>query len=65
MVFLLFFAAYVNADVNAELEILPIGETQTKPVGSNIVLTCKMNNMDLVTDMKWLDPHGHEIDGLK
>ncbi|XP_043504363.1 fasciclin-2 [Polistes fuscatus] len=62
--FYLTFAANANA---TSLEILPSGETQTKPIGSSIILTCKPNvdNLGLVTDMQWLDPQNRVIESLK
>ncbi|XP_011882613.1 PREDICTED: fasciclin-2 isoform X3 [Vollenhovia emeryi] len=67
-VLLLQLAAYASA-ADPYLEILPSGETQTKPVGSSIILTCKPKvdtyNPSLVTSMEWLDPRGHKIESLK
>lgn len=59
-------AAYTNAE-NAHLEILPSGDTQTKPIGSSIILTCKPNvdEPSLVEDMQWFDPHNNVIESLK
>ncbi|XP_020277616.1 fasciclin-2 isoform X2 [Pseudomyrmex gracilis] len=64
-VLLLNLAAYVNA-TDPYLEILPNGETQTKPIGSSIILTCKpkVEDPQLITDMQWLDPQNREIDRL-
>ncbi|KAK2586946.1 hypothetical protein KPH14_009873 [Odynerus spinipes] len=61
---LFYLAAYANA---VSLEILPNGETQTKPIGSSIILTCKPNveNTKLITDMQWLDPQNRVIESLK
>ncbi|CAK9816691.1 Fas2 [Anthophora plagiata] len=55
--------AYAN---EASLEILPSGETQTKPIGSSIILTCKpkVDDTKLITEMKWLDPQNREIESL-
>ncbi|XP_014600914.1 PREDICTED: fasciclin-2 isoform X3 [Polistes canadensis] len=62
--FYLTFAGNANA---TSLEILPSGETQTKPIGSSIILTCKPNvdNLGLVSDMQWLDPQNRVIESLK
>lgn len=64
--FSFFLAAYVNA-MDPHLEILPTGETQTKPIGSSIILTCKpkVDDPQLITDMQWIDPHNRQIDRLK
>ncbi|XP_014600913.1 PREDICTED: fasciclin-2 isoform X2 [Polistes canadensis] len=61
--FYLTFAGNANA---TSLEILPSGETQTKPIGSSIILTCKPNvdNLGLVSDMQWLDPQNRVIESL-
>jgi len=49
------------------LEILPSGETQTKPIGSSIIVTCKpkVDDPSLVQGMQWLDPHNRVIESLK
>ncbi|XP_076247561.1 neural cell adhesion molecule fasciclin 2 isoform X2 [Calliopsis andreniformis] len=51
----------------ASLEILPSGETQTKPIGSSIILTCKpkVDDTTLISDMQWLDPQNRVIESLK
>ncbi|XP_076685211.1 neural cell adhesion molecule fasciclin 2 isoform X3 [Andrena cerasifolii] len=51
----------------ASLEILPNGETQTKPIGSSILLTCKpkVDDTKLISDMQWLDPQNRVIESLK
>ncbi|KAG7188302.1 hypothetical protein KM043_007962 [Ampulex compressa] len=51
----------------ASLEILPSGEKQTKTVGSSIMLTCKPNvdDLQLISNMQWLDPHNRVIESLK
>ncbi|XP_003699706.2 neural cell adhesion molecule fasciclin 2 isoform X2 [Megachile rotundata] len=56
-------AAYAK---QASLEILPSGDTQTKPVGSSIILTCKSNvdDIKLIKDMQWLDPQNRTIESL-
>ncbi|XP_035738486.1 fasciclin-2-like isoform X6 [Vespa mandarinia] len=56
--------AYANA---ASLEILPSGETQTKPIGSSNIFMCKPNvdNFELITNMQWLDPQNRVIESLK
>lgn len=48
---------------NAELVILPSQAVQTKPIGKNVLLTCRANveNMLLLTDMQWLDPNNRTI----
>jgi len=63
---IVFLAAYANA-ADPYLEILPNGETQTKPVGSSIILTCrpKVDNPTLVSEMQWLDPQNRVIESLK
>lgn len=62
---LLLLTAYANA-VNPYLEILPNGETQTKPIGSSIILTCKpkVDEPSLVNQMQWLDPQNRVIESL-
>lgn len=49
------------------MEILPNGETQTKPIGSSILLTCKpkVDDTKLISDMQWLDPQNRVIESLK
>ncbi|XP_029047712.1 fasciclin-2 isoform X1 [Osmia bicornis bicornis] len=56
--------AYAN---QASLEILPSGDTQTKPIGSSIILTCKpkVEDTKLIRDMQWLDPQNRVIESLK
>ena len=46
-----------------ELVILPSQAVQTKPIGKNVLLTCKANveDMHLLTDMHWLDPNNRTI----
>lgn len=46
-----------------ELQILPSQAVQTKPIGKNVLLTCKANveNMPLLTEMQWLDPNNRTI----
>ncbi|XP_012538575.1 fasciclin-2 isoform X2 [Monomorium pharaonis] len=48
------------------LEILPNGETQTKAIGSSILLTCKpkVENPTLISQMQWLDPQNYPIESL-
>ncbi|KYN04494.1 Fasciclin-2, partial [Cyphomyrmex costatus] len=48
------------------LDILPNGETQTKPIGSSIILTCKpkVDDPSLISDMQWLDPRNLVIEPL-
>ncbi|XP_076639509.1 neural cell adhesion molecule fasciclin 2 isoform X2 [Colletes latitarsis] len=48
------------------LEILPLGETQTKPIGSSIILTCnpKVEDTKLISDIQWLDPQNRVIESL-
>jgi len=63
-------AAYANAANTVRepyLEILPNGETQTKPIGSSIILTCKpkVDNPLLISQMQWLDPQNRVIESLK
>ncbi|XP_015433410.1 PREDICTED: fasciclin-2 [Dufourea novaeangliae] len=50
----------------ASLEILPSGETQTKPIGSSIILTCKpkVEDTKLISDMQWLDTQNRVIESL-
>ncbi|CAL1675768.1 unnamed protein product [Lasius platythorax] len=57
--------AFANA-IDPHLEILPSGETQTKPIGSSIILTCKpkVDNPTLVEDMQWLDQQNRVIESL-
>ncbi|XP_046830695.1 fasciclin-2 isoform X7 [Vespa crabro] len=58
------YLSYANA---ASLEILPSGETQTKPIGSSNIFMCKPNvdNFELITNMQWLDPQNRVIESLK
>ncbi|XP_076752883.1 neural cell adhesion molecule fasciclin 2 isoform X2 [Xylocopa sonorina] len=60
---LLPFIAYAN---QASLEILPNGDTQTKAIGSSIILTCKpkVDDTKLIENMQWLDPHNRAIESL-
>ncbi|XP_034230309.1 fasciclin-2 isoform X2 [Thrips palmi] len=46
-----------------ELMILPSPSVQTKPIGKNVLLTCRANveNLLLLTDMQWLDPNNRTI----
>lgn len=48
------------------LEIMPSGDTQTRPIGSSIILTCKPNVDDtkLIKDMQWIDPQDRVIESL-
>lgn len=54
-------------NVNAELEILPIGEVQSKPSGTPYILTCKakVDNINLVSHMEWRDPYDRVISSSK
>ncbi|XP_076281409.1 neural cell adhesion molecule fasciclin 2 isoform X3 [Lasioglossum baleicum] len=63
---LLLFPLIAFAD-DASLEILPSGDTQTKPIGSSIIMTCKpkVEDAKLISDMKWLDPQNRVIETLK
>ncbi|XP_033350028.1 fasciclin-2 isoform X3 [Bombus vosnesenskii] len=49
------------------LEIMPSGDTQTRPIGSSIILTCKpkVDDTKLIKDMQWIDPQDHVIESLK
>ncbi|XP_018371028.1 PREDICTED: fasciclin-2 isoform X2 [Trachymyrmex cornetzi] len=64
-VLLLQLTAYANA-ANPYLEILPNGETQTKPIGSSIILTCKpkVEDPSLISEMQWFDPSDRVIESL-
>ncbi|XP_026668877.1 fasciclin-2 isoform X2 [Ceratina calcarata] len=55
--------AYAN---EPSLEILPMGETQEKPIGFSILLTCKpkVDDVKLIKDMQWLDPQNRVIESL-
>ncbi|KAL0114096.1 hypothetical protein PUN28_011428 [Cardiocondyla obscurior] len=57
--------AFANA-ADPYLDILPSGETQTKPIGSSILLTCKpkVDNPSLISQMQWLDPQNRVIETL-
>ncbi|XP_067129306.1 fasciclin-2-like isoform X3 [Centruroides vittatus] len=48
----------------AELIIKPVGEKQSQPAGKGFVLTCQgsAENVNLFTDMKWIDPKDEPID---
>ncbi|XP_076661576.1 neural cell adhesion molecule fasciclin 2 isoform X2 [Halictus rubicundus] len=63
--FLLLFPLIAFAD-DASLEILPSGDTQTKPIGSSIIMTCKpkVEDTKLISDMQWLDPQNRVIESL-
>lgn len=62
---LLLFPLIAFAD-DASLEILPSGDTQTKPIGSSIIMTCKpkVEDTKLISDMQWLDPQNRVIETL-
>ncbi|XP_043591464.1 fasciclin-2 isoform X3 [Bombus pyrosoma] len=49
------------------LEIMPSGDTQTRPIGSSIILTCKpkVDDTKLIKDMQWIDPQDHVIESLR
>lgn len=57
-------AAYAK---EPSLEIMPSGDTQTRPIGSSIILTCKpkVDDTKLIKDMQWIDPQDHVIESLK
>jgi neural cell adhesion molecule len=69
-VLLLQLTVYVNAaNYTANytfLDILPNGETQTKPIGTSILLTCKpkVDDPSLISQMQWLDPQNRVIESL-
>ena len=48
---------------DARLVILPEGGNLIRPVGANIVLTCKAEvpDPDLITDLRWLGPDGRDL----
>jgi len=50
-------------DSEARLVIMPDGENIVRPVGANIVLTCKgqVPDPDLITDLRWLGPDGRDL----
>ena len=45
------------------LVILPGGDNLVRPVGTNVVLTCKSKIPDpeLISELRWLGPNGQEI----
>lgn len=47
----------------ARLVILPDGGNIVRPVGANIVLTCKgeVPDPDLISDLRWLGPDGRDL----
>ena len=47
----------------AKLVILPDGGQLIRPIGANIVLTCKAEVPDptLITDLRWLGPDGNDL----
>lgn len=47
----------------ARLVILPDGGNLIRPVGANIVLTCKgeVDDPELISDLRWIGPNGQEI----
>ncbi|XP_057328888.1 fasciclin-2 isoform X2 [Microplitis mediator] len=53
--------AWANA---ASLEILPYGEVQSKPSGSNLFLTCKLTGVNdpSLGNIQWLDPYNRVIE---
>ncbi|XP_053593968.1 fasciclin-2 isoform X2 [Microplitis demolitor] len=53
--------AWANA---ASLEILPYGEIQSKPSGSNLFLTCKLTGVNdpSLGNIQWLDPYNRIIE---
>ncbi|XP_032677598.1 fasciclin-2 isoform X5 [Odontomachus brunneus] len=57
--------AYANA-IEPHLQILPSGETQSKPIGSSIILTCKpkVDQPQLIDNMQWLDTKNQTIEPL-
>ncbi|XP_019696798.1 fasciclin-2 isoform X2 [Harpegnathos saltator] len=65
LLLLLQLTAYADA-IDPHLEILPSGETQSKPIGSSIILTCKphVDQPDLIDNMHWLDTHNQTIEPL-
>ena len=48
--------------IDPHLQILPSG-TQEVSAGKNLVLTCRAQvpNLELMKDMKWIDPLGQDI----
>ncbi|XP_078038377.1 neural cell adhesion molecule fasciclin 2 isoform X2 [Augochlora pura] len=50
----------------ASLELMPNGDTQTKAIGSSIIMTCKpkVEDTKLISDMQWLDPQNRPIESL-
>ncbi|XP_044009244.1 fasciclin-2 isoform X3 [Aphidius gifuensis] len=54
------------ATINAELEILPAGDVQSKPSGTQIMLTCKakVENINLISNMEWRDPYDRVVSPL-
>ena len=50
-------------DSEARLVIMPDGENIVRPVGANIVLTCKgqVPDPELITDLRWLGPDGRDL----
>ncbi|XP_011306902.1 fasciclin-2 isoform X2 [Fopius arisanus] len=46
------------------LEILPSGDSQSRPTGSRLMLTCKPTGADpnIVTNLQWLDPFNRAIE---
>lgn len=50
-------------DGQPKLVILPEGGNLVRPVGANIVLTCKglVEDPDLVSDIRWLGPDGRDL----
>ena len=47
------------------LVINPEGTVHHKPLGQSLYFQCRPNveNVDLVSEWKWVDPHGNEITG--
>ena len=47
----------------ARVVILPDGGNLVRPIGANIVLTCKgeVPDPDLISEMRWLGPDGRDL----
>lgn len=64
---LIIYLFIILATINAELEILPAGDVQSKPSGTPIMLTCKakVDNINLVSNMEWRDPFDRVVSPSK
>ncbi|XP_059352616.1 fasciclin-2-like isoform X2 [Daphnia carinata] len=62
-VYLIAYLCSLAGAQEARLVILPDGGNLIRPVGANIVLTCKgeVPDPDLISDLRWLGPDGRDL----